>query len=223
MGMRQITFAIGGSVVALVMVIGMFSIAADSTTPTASTLGLYGHYAIVVSDPDGNIKAYVQSDNAPTHLLKDCLFDGYLLSQGENEVAAFDCDASSVELAVGDGGEGTHDDDSVDLFNRYTSSGNGSASLQSGLSSVGGGDETTAIYSHDTPITILQSDLDPSTTGSAGDGTCQDLDADGAEECLIDETGLFDANGRLLSSTDFTQVVVNNGDTVDITLTITLT
>ena len=83
-------------------------------------------------------------------------------------------------------------------------------------------------YSHGDPIgdhiTITQTDLDLSLANIANtDGECNDDDGDGATECKIDEVGLFDANGRLLSHASFSpSVEVNNGDTVDMELTITL-
>ena len=229
MGIGRVTIALSGTLVALVMVIGMFTIVGDTTTPAVSTMSLYGHYTITVADSDGNIKAYIQADNAPTHLLKDCLFDGYFgQNPGHTDVAVSEyvtaCDLTDLDLAVGDGGNLGHAVGDSDLQNRYTASGNGTATVTGQTSSTAS--DTTVTISHTAAITILQTDLDNSSTGGETvnlDGDCLDEDGDGAEECQIDETGLFDANGQLLSAVDFTKVRVNNGDTVDIDLTITLT
>jgi len=219
MGKVGISFAIGGSIAAVVMVIGMITLVAGTATTatTASEMGLYGHYTLKVMDPDGNIKAYIQTHNAPTHLLKDCLFDGYFITT----VAAFACSISSATLQVGDAGETAPTDGDTVLGNPYTNSGSGVAAQTASTSSVAS--ETTVTYDNTASvITISQTDLDSSTTGSAADTACADISGGSGVDCFLDETGLFDANGRLLSHATFGQTEVSVGDQVDITLIITL-
>jgi len=218
MGIGQITFAIGGSIVAFVMVIGMITIVADTTTPVASTMGIYGHYIIQISDSDGNIKAYVQTDNAPTVHFKDCLFDGFF---GTTISGLNTCGITSggATMQVGDGGDVLAiDDTNTGLGNYYSASGTGVATRDGGSSAAGPG-ETNIVWDNTaSPITIVQTDL----TGS-NDLSCGDPDGDGAQECSLDEVGLFDDDGDMVSRAGFDDTLVNNGDTVDITLTITLT
>lgn len=218
MGKVGISFAIGGSIVAVIMVIGMITLVADTATPTTSSMNLHGFYTITITDSEGNIKAIVQTDNEPTHLLKDCMIDSFF---GSN-VATQSCSITSLELAVGDGGEVAPTDDDTDLGNRYDVSGNGTALLAASTTSTA--TEATVTYDNTlSVITITQQDLDDSTTGNGTDtAACVDESGGSGVDCFLDETGLYNAAGALLSHATFGQVEVSVGDQVDITLVITL-
>jgi len=222
MGKMGVSFAIGGSIAAVIMVIGMITLAADTATPTTSTLGLHGHYSITITDSEGNLKAYLQTDNEPTHLLKDCLFDGYF----GTTVAQATCSITTAEIAVGDAGEIAPIDTDTDLGNRYTNSGNGTAVIGTGgdVPTSSSSTETTVTYENTASvITISQTDLDASPTGSNADGTCIQVSGGSGVDCFLDEVGLFDAAGLLLSHATFTKTEVSVGDQVDVKLKITLT
>ena len=216
MGIGQISITIGCTLVAVTMFIGIIGIIRDTTIPATSTLGIYGHYTIQISDSDGNIMSYIQTDNAPTHLFKDCLFDSYF---GTTIAGAGTCAISSgaATLIVGDGGDTlAFDDTNTVLGNYYSNSGAGTALITATNSSST--NETAVAWDNVAdPITITQTDLN----GSA-DASCGDPDSDGATECSLDEVGLLDTDGDLISRASFSDTLVNNGDTVDITLTITL-
>jgi len=222
MGKVGISFAIGGSIAAVIMVIGMVTIVADTATPATTSLGIQGHYFIKIMDSDGNIKAYIQTQNEPTHLLKDCIQDSFW----GTSVAATNCGITSMELAVGDGGETAPTDADTDLGNRYDVSGNGTALIGTGADAPTGsaaGQTTVTWQNSADPITITQQDLDDSTTGNAGDdGACIQISGGSGVDCLLDETGLYNSSGALLSHATFGQVEVSVGDQVDIELLITL-
>jgi len=234
MGKLGITLAISGSIVALTLVIGMFALGAATTTAATSTMGIYGHYTVKVMDSDGNLKAYIQTDNSLTHFFRDCLFDNYFGTT--LQIPPADCTFGIPAIRIGDGLDPlavlpinpapTSND--LDLFNPYTFSGDGLAVQTAQQGSAAGG--TSVTFSNEapggTPITINQADLSGSATGGvATDGACTDVDvpADGAVDCEIDEVGLLDFNGVLLSHAPLVKTLVSVGDTVDVALTISLT
>ena len=64
------------------MVVGLFSFApitsaiqADSVPSTGSTMGLVGHFTLTITDPDGFVKYYGQTDNAVIENTKECMLD----------------------------------------------------------------------------------------------------------------------------------------------------
>jgi len=222
MGKVGISFAIGGSIAAVIMVIGMITLVAGTATPTASSFNIHAYYTVTVTDPDGNIKAISHGENAPTHLLKDCLFEGFFTGV----FAKFQCVITTTEIAVGDGGENiTGDLDArTDLFHRYSNSGNGTAVQSLPTSSADG--ETTITFSNVAdPITLLESDLTVGTTGNSADnGVCTDLGGSVGVDCFMDEVALYATAGNMLSRADIDpSVEVSVGDQVDVTILITLT
>jgi len=222
MGKVGISFALGGSIAAVVMVIGMITLVAGTATTatTTSAMDLYGHYTLKVMDPDGNIKAYIQTNNAPTHIFKDCLFEAYFTTMPS--ITAATCSIATATLQIGDGGETAPLDSDTVLASPYTNSGSGTALVTGQTSSVAS--DTTVTWDNTASvITISQTDLDASTTGSVGNTACVDTGADGNVDCFLDETGLFDTDGDLISHAAFAQTEVSVGDQVDITLVITLT
>lgn len=223
MGKVGISFAIGGSIATVVMVIGMITLVAGTATTatTTSAFGITGHYTLKVMDSDGNMKAYIQTHNAPTHIFKDCLFEAYFTTMPS--ITAATCDISTATLQVGDAGDqlAPSDSDTV-LQNFYDVSGAGTALVTSESSSAT--TETTVTWDNTgNVITISQTDLNDSAFGSSTDGVCIDESAsDGNKDCFLDETGLFDADGDLISRATFAKTEVSVGDQVDITLVITL-
>ena len=225
MGKVGISFAIGGSIAAVIMVIGMITIVADTATPATSTLGLQGIYTIKIMDPDGNIKAYIQTTNAPTHHFKNCLIDGFF---GTTLSGANTCVITTATIEIGDAGDQGPDDSRTGLFQPYTNSGSGTALGNGGVASAtGGGDPEASITFTNAadPITIQQADLDATTpfnTGGSADTACIDEGTDTFVDCFLDEVGLFDADGDMVSHATFTKTQVSVGDQVDVSLLITL-
>lgn len=230
MGKVGISFAIGGSIAAVIMVIGMITLVGGTATPTASTMDILGSYTIKVTDADGHVKAYIQTPNAPTHLLKDCLFDSYLLVG--NTVAKASCTLGVPFLRVGDGlNLAATADTSAGLVRPYTNSGDGNAAISGApnLPTSSFDSETTASYDNKANVIIIsQTDLDAAgALGGVGapnsvlDGVCEDEDADGFDECEIDEVGFFTQTGGLLSHATVAKTLVGAGDQVDIVLTFT--
>ena len=211
-------FAIGGSIAAVIMVIGMITLVADTATPATSTMGLHGHYTVTITDSEGNLKAIIQTDNAPTHLFKDCLFEAYFGSAH----TAGTCSIATATIQVGDRGELAPSDADTVLGNPYTASGTGVAVQFNPTSSAS--TETRLTYNNTASvITISQTDLDNSNFGSIGNTACIQVSGGSGVDCFIDEVGLFDADSDLISHAAFAQTEVSVGDQVDVALTITLT
>lgn len=74
---KRAVLTITSSVVAIAMVIGMITgIAASSdfsTQTTTTPMGIMGHVTFTITDSDGNIKSYFQSDNVNTDTVSDCI------------------------------------------------------------------------------------------------------------------------------------------------------
>lgn len=233
MGNLGITLAIGGTIVAMTLVIGMFALNTATTTAATSTMGILGHYTIKVMDSDGNMKAYVQTDNALTFLYRDCLLDSYLGSVLQTPPA---CTIGSPTIHIGDGLNGDAPT-SADggLVNDYgvapNTSGTGAALINAAanVNAATGVAAAVELNNVAAAITITQRDLDASPNGGPGadptNGTCTDIDgsADTLVDCAIDEVGLFDGGGNLLSHAAISpKVLVRSGDTVDVALTLSI-
>lgn len=228
MGKMGISFAIGGSIAAVIMVIGIFSLATDTiSTSTTASMSLVGHYDVTVYDSDGNVKAYIQTDNALTDELRNCLWDNYFLTT----LAAGACVIGTPEIGVGDGLFPTVPNAaSGGLVNEYTSSGRGTAVLQASTASAGA-NTPSVVWSNQvgdggTAITISQTDLSASTSGrqsATADTACVDEGTDGLDDCEIDEVALFDGSGAMLSHATLAKTLVSTGDTVGVRLTISIT
>ena len=75
---KRTTYTIGAIVAAFALVIGMVAGSTSLTTISVSSqdpMQMLGHVIITLADPDGNIKAYHQTDNVVTHVGKDCAAD----------------------------------------------------------------------------------------------------------------------------------------------------
>jgi len=75
---KRATYAIGAIVAAFALVFGMVAGSTSLTTMSVSSqdpMQVSGHVIITLADPDGNIKAYHQTDNVVTHVGKDCAAD----------------------------------------------------------------------------------------------------------------------------------------------------
>lgn len=230
MGKMGISFAIGGSIIAITLVIGVITLVAGTASTTTSSMELLGHYTIRIMDSDGNIKAYIQADNAPTHLFKHCMFDAFMGSTlNTAEGAGKTCGISTGNglFRVGDAGETAPTDADLALTNAYSDTG---AADRTGQTVSLGGTEATVTWDNvNDPIVIIQTDLDTAgtgnPTGSIADGVCVDENTDTLIDCFLDEVGLFDDNDELISHAAFTPTInsrVSAGDLVDMTLTITL-
>ena len=75
---KRTIYAIGAIVAAFALVLGMVAGSTSLTTMSVNSqtpMQMYGHAIITLADPDGNIKAYVQTDNVVTHVGKNCAAD----------------------------------------------------------------------------------------------------------------------------------------------------
>jgi len=75
---KRATYTIGAIVAAFALVIGMVAGSTSLTTISVSSqdpMQMLGHVIITLADPDGNIKAYHQTDNVVTHVGKNCAAD----------------------------------------------------------------------------------------------------------------------------------------------------
>jgi len=229
MGKLGITLTVGGSIAAVIMVIGMFALYADITSTSATAaVNVYGHYTIKIMDPNGNIKSYIQTENAPTHQLKNCMFDSFMGSS-----IGASCGVTSggpTFFRIGDAGDQGVGDDSTNVNQVYADT--GLATRTNAIASAtGGGDPEAQVIWDNTGdvITIVQADLETAAVGnpngSIADGVCVDENTDGLIDCFLDEVGWFDDGGVMLSHATFTPGAgtrVSAGDQVDMTLTITL-
>jgi len=226
MGKVGISFAIGGSIAAVIMVIGMITLVADTATPSVSSINIHGYYTLTVTDSEGNIKSVSHGENAPTHLLKDCLFDGYFAATGATTpVAASACSVASTTIAIGDGGEVAGTDASTNLEHRYSNSGS-TAGVQSAATTSVTTETTITFDNSAAPISIVQADLDDTSAfgNQADNGQCTDEQGGSGVDCWIDEVAIFDNAGNMLSRADIDpSVLVSIGDQVDVSITITLT
>ena len=217
------------SIAAVIMVIGMFALYADITsTSTTAAVNVYGHYTVKIMDPNGNIKSYIQTDNAVTHQLKNCMFDSFM---GSSLGAA--CGVTSggpTFFRIGDNGDQGTSEASANVNNPYSDT--GLVSRTGATASITGGGDPEADVTWDNTgdvIVIIQTDLETATVGNANggltNGPCVDVDADTLIDCHLDEVGWFDDGGVMLSHATFTPgagTKVSAGDQVDMTLTITL-
>jgi len=231
MGRLGITLAIGGSIVAITLVIGMIALYADITSTSATAaVNVYGHYTVKIMDPNGNIKSYIQTDNAVTHQLKNCMFDAFMGSSLGTTCGVTAGGSGPTFFRIGDNGDQGTGDDSANVNNPYSDTGFADRT-GAVASATGGGDPEASVTWDNTGdvIVIIQTDLDTGGTGNAfgglTNGACVDVDADTLIDCHLDEVGWFDDAGTMLSHTFFAPSAgskVSAGDQVDMTLTITL-
>ena len=230
MGKVGISIAIGGSIAAVIMVIGMFALYADITSTSATAaVNVQGYYTIKIMDANGNIKSYIQTENAPTHQLKNCMFDSFMGSS-----IGASCGVTSggpTFFRIGDAGDQGVSDASSNVNQVYADT--GLATRTNAIASAtGGGDPEAQVIWDNTGdvIVIVQADLETTGTGnpngSLTNGVCADVaPLDGLIDCYLDEVGWFDDGGVMLSHATFTPgagTLVRAGDQVDMTLTITL-
>ena len=166
---------------------------------------IYGHITIVHSDPDGNVLAYIQTDNVVTDDGLNCLAerafgagdstcDGGSSTDLFNEIGLFD---ESETFAAGDVF------DTNALVTDGDADGLGIGSADSVKEDTGSNGATNGVIT------------DIVKTFTAGPGTVTNFDVDGA--------GLFNAAGDVLfAAQSFNLVSLNTDDTLTITWSIEL-
>jgi len=73
---KRVIITITTSVAAIALVFGlMVGISATPTniTTQSTPLSIMGHFAVTIADSDGNIKAYIQTDNVNSDIVSDCI------------------------------------------------------------------------------------------------------------------------------------------------------
>jgi len=213
---KRAIVAIGGSITAVVMIMGIFSllptvIAVSETTPYA----MYGHATLRILDSDGNIKAYIQTDNAPLDLLKNCTIDHNFATTLAG--AAGTCKVI-VDMAIGDdaGGAPPFDDNALALTNEYTTTGKCTAVIGASTAAITAVTNDLAKVTlrcnvaNGNEFTIAANDVNTSTAIS-----CTLVVATGNDECDISEVGIFDATGAIYARSSFGPSTVTAGDKVE--------
>lgn len=223
--MRAI-IAIGVSITSLVMVFGIFSLIPNDYS-TMSTdripMSVFGHMELTVIDPDGFIKAYIQTDNKSMDNVKECMMNNAFAGNNIGNVLCGEVD----QMAIGDGV--ANDDDGQNTLDREF--------INTGRSVIGtngtlvlthpAGDNSIvkAIFDADDTKTAPSASFVIAVADTTGNqGTCNtDNDSDGLAECQIQEVGLFDSgNNKMLFRSVFTAADVEAGDKVQMRYTVTL-
>lgn len=207
---NTITLAVVAAIVALgAGTLGYnFASSQPNSSPSLVTSAMMnGHIQLVVTDSDGAIKAYRQTDNAITVTGENCvaklLFKGPSTGTGTQGCTGAISTPGFSYVAVGTGA-GTETNTNTDLTTELASSGLtralGTTSITN--STTGGTGSTAAV------VTVTKAF---SVTGTQ----------------TVTEAGLF--NDTVKSSTDgmfarkvFSGVTVNNGDTLTVTWTINI-
>lgn len=214
--MEQKTIALFGVIIAAGLGVGLTSSTIFSTplllaqaqdAETSNHLGMMGHIELTATDPDGNIKHYIQTDNTIVNIGENCL--GELL---------FDVDMTGAGDACAGTGITT---------GSHGSSGNGFTFLAIGnnTGSTAEGESNTAL---DTEVGSRAEETAPSVTPSTGaSGTSaevilSEVFTPGAN--TISEAGLFDASasGNMLARQVFTGIPLGASDQLTVQWTITL-
>ena len=190
-----------------------FSFASNQSSPNqplVTSALMNGHLEIIATDPNGQIKAYRQTDNAITIAGENCvakaLFKGTGTGAGSQGTAGCTGAVTSpwVYLAVGTG-TGTETNTSTAL---------GTELATSGL--------TRALA---TTVTITNSTTGGAGSSAASVSVAKTFTVSGTQ--TVTEAGLF--NETSSSNTDsmfarkvFTGVTVNNGDSLTVTWTVNI-
>jgi len=220
-------FAVSGSIIAVAMAITAFSIS-SIPVDTSSFMAITGHATLTISDPDGNVKYYGQSDNAILDNTKNCFLD--TLNGG---AIGNNCGAGITDIDIGQDHltVATDNDGGLVLNTPYPAT-NAAATLANNptivntYATAAAGDVVSIAVSRTTAAgnnyVFLNAD--------SGIGTCADDsapgpgDADTAAECIIGEVILRDAgSGRIYAHATFggTQFA-EAGDLIQATHTINI-
>ncbi|MFB5597751.1 MAG: hypothetical protein ACE5RJ_01865 [Nitrosopumilaceae archaeon] len=174
---------------------------------TSNNFGMMGHIELTATDPDGNIKHYIQTDNTIVNIGENCL--GELL---------FDVDMTGAGDAC-DGSTGI-------TFGGHGSSTNGFTFLAIG-NNTGSTAELETNTDLDTQVGSRVEEIGPSVTPSTGTSSSaevilSEVFTPGAN--TISEAGLFDAStgGNMLARQVFTGIPLGASDQLTVQWTITL-
>lgn len=200
--------------VALAVVAGLFSstifgitgIKSDAQTSTTATGLITGHVTTTLTDSDGNIKAYRQSDNL-------------IVNNGENCV--------SKMLFGGSGGSSTGSSVCTGQITegfRYIAIGNSSTAVTS--ADTGLGNELTASGLGAKFSTITWTNSTGSGTGTTAQAVMSASFTNSGATQSITESGLFNGtsantNGMFARQT-FSSISMNNGDSLTVQWTINI-
>ena len=247
---KRAIITITTSVVAIALVFGlMVGISATPTdiTTQSTPLGIMGHFTITITESDGNIKSYIQTDNLNTDTVSDCIgFDLFAPFGAPNLIPDPGCGQMN-DVGIGFDGVLVLDTD-VQLFRetvsvRTSCTPAGTPAL---LPVVIGGGAVIICAAAAHTITALDIaagvaiDAGPLTTDGpgvpalAGFVECADIaPLDGVmDSCELREVGLFDVVGpgagnmygriNIASLAPSTTNFVKAGDTVAATYTTTI-
>ena len=207
---NTITIVVVAAIVAAGAGVLGYNLASNNSNPLNSlstTAMLNGHLKLVVTDPDGQIKAYRQSDNAITIKGENCV--AKLLFKGPSSGTGAGCTGAISNpftyIAVGTGA-GSETNTNTDLGTELAASG-----LNRALA---------------TTVSITNSTTGGTGSTSASVSISKAFSVSGTQ--TVTEAGLF--NDTLANaSTDamfarkvFSGVTVNNGDTLTVTWTINI-
>lgn len=116
---KRTIYAIGAIVAAFALVLGMVAGSTSLTTMSVNSqtpMQMYGHAIITLADPDGNIKAYVQTDNVVTLVGKNCAADD-LFGTLTVDLCASGPSGNFVFIGIGTGSVGTPGEGETSLGN----------------------------------------------------------------------------------------------------------
>ena len=189
---------------AAIISVGVFSATNTVEASQEEVPGMAGHIEMVLRDSDGNIKEYVQTDNAVTQTGINCI--------SENSFGVNTACAATFFTFIGLGtatsavGENVGDDLAA-------------ACVRSDADDASTGDVATSAGTSVETVTL--------TVVFGGGGSGAGGIANVACEFTISEAGLFNnvgvAGGEMFAYQTFTGIAVGNTDTLTVTWTITIT
>jgi len=216
--------ALSGIIATIVMVVGLFSFApivtgiqADSVSTTGSSMGITGHFTLVITDPDGFVKYYGQFDNAVQENTKECMIDVIsTVAQG------VDCTAAAAIVLGGSNAGGFAQN--IGMAEPFVNTNGNSVvpfaeTLVAGLRGniAGAADNAVAVFSQ--TFTFGTDNFGTNPIGCVVDG----IDADNLDECTVREIGLQTAGATLIARAGPTVAVpiAEAGDRIAATYTVT--
>lgn len=189
--------------ISVILVGGVFAVAQEmepTTSGLATQAGIYGHVTAVLTDSDGNVKQYIQTDNAILQEAKGALIEDLF-----GVAAAGDPANDYTFVSLGTNATAHVEDDSAGAFT-----------------------ETSPLCPREDAGVSAGSSI--ATTKTAGqlelNIQVQFLGADANCAVTVDEAALFDAStaGNMFALTKLTsQVVLASGDTLTLDWDITFT
>lgn len=209
--------AISSTIATIAVVVGMFSFApivsgiqADYGYPTSSSMGLVGHLTLVITDPDGNVKYYGQTDNAVFENTKECMID--LISA---TTQGTDCTDAANILLGGKAAPAFNEDTGMQESYANTNTNPTVAFAETRVVTATANAGTA--FSQSFGFSILE------TLATNPVGCVADSDGDGLVECTISEVGLETAGNTLIARAGPTVApTAEAGDTIAATYTIGL-